>query len=164
MELGSEGQTASKKVDGSGWGSLVKLEEPLDVRLIMLVKQLLLLGREDQAGQAGEEDRHAVHLLNFKACRWRCTMSSGQASMKESKDSFSVCREPICNVCEVALNGPSDTNVGSLSAWHDCHVVDHDGVAGQLSFSLSGCTCCAESEKLGLGAYQSNLILLTVEL
>ena len=89
-------------------------------------------------------------------------MSSGQANMKESKDIFSVSRKPVCNVREVAVNGPGDTNVGSLSAWLHRHVVDQDGVSGQLSFCLNGSACCAEGEKLCLGAYQSNLVLLTV--
>ena len=68
MKLGWKRQTSCQQEDNWSRGCLVEPEQPLDMDLVVLANQVLLLGREDQAGKPRQQDRHTKNSLNSEGC------------------------------------------------------------------------------------------------
>ena len=81
MELGRKWQTTSKEEDNWRRCGLVELQQSLQVHLVVLIYQLHFLVRQDEAGHAGEQDGHTVHLLDLEGSRRVGSVTSSQATM-----------------------------------------------------------------------------------
>ena len=94
VESSTSGKAACHKVDKRSRRSRVEAHELLQRHLVVVVEGSHLSFTEDKGGEAAEEDRETIELLNFQGCCRIAPVATGKASRENSMHGTGVSTDP----------------------------------------------------------------------